>query len=36
VFEAARAMGRVKDTVYMPEPENVKIYDKLFAEYRLL
>lgn len=36
VFEAARVMGNVKDTVYTPVPENVKIYDKLFAEYRKL
>lgn len=36
IFEAARAMGRIRDTVYQPIPENVAIYDKLFAEYRIL
>ncbi len=36
VFEAARVMGNVKDVVYTPIPENVKVYDKLFAEYRKL
>ncbi len=36
VFEAARAMGRVKDTVYYPVPENAAVYDQLFAEYRTL
>ncbi len=36
VFEAARNMGRVKDTVYYPNQENAAIYDKLFDEYRIL
>ena len=36
VFEAARRMGRVKDTVYRPIPENAAVYDRLFAEYRTL
>ncbi len=36
IFEATRSMGRVKNTVYMPNPENTKIYDSLFAEYRTL
>lgn len=36
VFEAARHMGRVKDTVYTPIPENSAVYDRLFAEYRIL
>lgn len=36
VFEAARNMGRIKDTVYMPIPENVAVYDRLFAEYKEL
>ncbi len=33
VFEAARVMGKVKQTAYEPIPENVAVYDKLFAEY---
>jgi L-ribulokinase len=36
VFAAARDMGKVKDTVYHPNAENAKVYDKLFAEYRVL
>ena len=36
VFEAAKVMGKVKDTVYYPNEENAKIYDKLFAEYKIL
>ena len=36
VFDAAREMGSVKDTVYYPIEENVRIYDKLFSEYRVL
>lgn len=36
IFEAARAMGKVKDTVYTPIPENAAVYDKLFAEYKTL
>ncbi len=36
IFEAARALGKVKDTVYTPIPENVELYNKLFAEYRTL
>lgn len=36
VFEAARAMGKIKDTVYEPVPENTRRYDQLFREYRTL
>ena len=36
IFEATRALGKVKDTVYTPSPENVELYNKLFAEYRTL
>ena len=36
VFTAARDMGKVKDVVYHPIAENAKMYDRLFAEYRLL
>ena len=36
VFEAARIMGKLKDTVYTPIAENAAVYDKLFAEYRTL
>lgn len=36
VYQAAETMGKVKDTVYYPNPENSAIYDKLFAEYKIL
>ena len=36
VYEAASVMGKVLDTVYMPKEENVKIYNELFDEYRIL
>ncbi len=36
VFEAAKIMGKIKDTVYMPEKESASVYNQLFAEYRLL
>ena len=36
IFQAARAIGKVKDTVYTPIAENAVVYDKLFAEYRTL
>jgi L-ribulokinase len=36
IFEASNAMGKLKDTVYTPNSENAKIYDKLYAEYKLL
>ncbi len=36
VFEAAGVMGKLKDTVYTPIPEHVKVYDELYHEYDLL
>lgn len=36
VFDAARAMGQVKNVVYNPIKENTEVYDKLFAEYKIL
>ncbi len=36
VFEAARHMGKLKDEYYRPNAENVALYDKLYAEYKLL
>lgn len=36
VFEAARVMGKLKDTVYTPIPENVEVYNKLYEEYSTL
>ena len=36
IFEAAGAMGKIKDRIYNPIPENADVYDKLFFEYRTL
>lgn len=36
IVEAAKVMAKVKDTVYRPIPENVRMYDKLYAEYKIL
>lgn len=36
IFDAAKVMGKVKDEVYMPIPENVEAYQKLYAEYKRL
>jgi L-ribulokinase len=36
VFTATREMGKVKDVVYSPNTANAKMYDRLFAEYRIL
>ena len=29
-------MGKIKDRIYTPNPENVEVYNKLFYEYRIL
>jgi len=36
IGEAAENMASLKDIVYRPIPENSAIYDKLYAEYKLL
>ena len=36
LYEGAAKLGKVKDKVYYPNPENVAIYDKLYAEYKIL
>ncbi len=36
IAECAGRMGRVKTRYYKPIPENVEIYDKLYAEYKEL
>ncbi|NLL15950.1 MAG: ribulokinase, partial [Clostridiales bacterium] len=36
VLTAAAKMGKVLDIEYKPNTENVKVYDKLFEEYKLL
>jgi L-ribulokinase len=36
IQEAAAVMAKVKPQTYRPVAENVKTYDRLYAEYRLL
>ncbi len=36
IAEAAREMGRTRDTVYRPDANRQVAYDKLYAEYKLL
>lgn len=36
IFDAAKVMGKVKDEVYMPIPEHVETYKKLYNEYKIL
>lgn len=36
IFEAAKVMGKVRDEVFTPIPENVEAYKKLYAEYKKL
>ena len=36
VFDAAKVMGKLKDITYLPNPENAKVYDKLYNEYSIL
>lgn len=36
IFDAAKVMGKVKDEFYTPIPENVEIYQKLYAEFEKL
>ncbi|MBQ6898569.1 MAG: ribulokinase [Clostridia bacterium] len=36
VFSAASKLGKVLDTKYEPNPDAVKVYDKLYAEYKIL
>ena len=36
VYEAAAKLGKVLDLTYQPDPGNAAVYDKLFAEYKIL
>jgi len=36
IFQATRDMGKLRDDVYIPNPVNVAVYDKLYAEYDIL
>ena len=36
IFAASEKMGGLKDIVYRPIPENVALYDRLYADYKIL
>lgn len=36
IFEAARAVDTSRDIIYRPVAENAAVYDKLYAEYKIL
>lgn len=36
IYDAAKVMAHLKDEVYVPNPENQKVYEKLYAEYVIL
>lgn len=36
IMDAAAVMAKVKEQTYKPVKENAAVYDRLFAEYRLL
>lgn len=36
VNDAARIMGKLKDTVYIPDAKRAAVYDELYAEYKIL
>jgi len=36
VMEAANAMGKLREEVYTPVPENAAVYDTLYSEYTIL
>lgn len=36
IYAAANKMGGLKDEVYRPIPENVAVYDQLYADYSIL
>ena len=36
IDKASQAMSSLSERVYLPIPENAKIYDKLYAEYKIL
>ena len=36
LYDAATAMGRVREDAYIPDPDAREVYDKLYREYRTL
>jgi len=36
IYDAAKVMAHLKDEVYVPNPEDQKVYEKLYAEYVIL
>ncbi len=36
IFEAAKAMGRVEERTYRPNPGHTAVYDRLYREFKTL
>ena len=36
IYEAAKVMAHLKDEMYVPNPENQEVYEKLYADYVVL
>ncbi|MEG1806037.1 MAG: FGGY-family carbohydrate kinase, partial [Clostridia bacterium] len=36
IVDAAKAMSKIKKDAYVPNPQNVAMYDKLYKEYEIL
>jgi L-ribulokinase len=36
IYDAAKVMAHLKDEVYLPNPKNQKVYEKIYAEYVIL
>ncbi len=36
IMDAAKVMGKVKEEEYVPNSDNVEVYDKLYSEYKIL
>ena len=36
IYEAAKVMAHLKDEMYVPNPKNQEVYEKLYAEYVIL
>jgi len=36
IYQAAKAMAHLKDEMYVPNPKNQEVYEKLYAEYVVL
>jgi len=36
IYDAAKVMAHLKDEIYIPNPKNQEVYEKLYAEYVIL